>query len=169
MLSPHTSASFYAESLEGNFELVNDGDRRKAMKEDIARLVESGESWLLPHRIGILQGTSMVSVGGSGRARRPLDAQMKGTFISVEESPYKQNKPYEVQTGLWRVPGERCLFYGSIGITGANGRIDRDNGDLIVARTSNWRRVEIFIFRGLAGVDKQLDYLPEVVGFIKGL
>ena len=159
VLSPFTSASYYATSLERNFELANESERRKAMKEDIAGLVKGGESWLLPHRIGILQGASMASVSGSGRARNPLDAQLKGTFTRVEESPYKQNKPFEVQTGLWRVQGERCLFYGSLGITGTSGRVDRDNGDLVVVRTSDWQRVEIFIFKGLAGVNKQLDYL----------
>ena len=169
MLSPYTNASYYATSLERNFELSNESARRKAMKEDISGLVKGGEEWLLPHRVGILKGASMASVSGSGRAKKPLDAQLKGSFTKVEDSPYKLNKPYEVQTGLWRVEGERCLYYGSLGITGINGKVERDNGDLIIIRTSDWQRVEIFIFKGLAGVNKQLDYLPEVVAFVKGL
>lgn len=169
VVSPYTSSSYYASSLERNFELANDAQRRKAMKVDIAGLVQSGEEWLLPHRVGILQGDSMASTSGSGRARQPMSAQLKASFTKVEESPYKIHKPYEVQTGLWKVGGTQSLYYGSLGISGASGRVERDNGDLLIIRTSDWKRLEIFIFRGLAGVDKQLDYLPEVVAFVKGL
>ena len=167
--SPYTSSSYYASSLERNFELANDTERRRAIKEEVAGLVESGEEWLLPHRLGILQGDSMASTSGSGRARKPMEAQLKASFTKVEKSPYKVNKPFEVQTGLWKVDGTQVLFYGSLGITGASGRVERDNGDLLIIRTTDWKRLEIFIFRGLAGVDKQLDYLPEVVSFLKGL
>ena len=169
MVSPYTSSSYYATTLERNFELSNDSERRKAMRLDIAGLVESGEEWLLPHRLGILRGDSMASTSGSGRATKPMEAQLKASFTKVEESPYKANKPFEVQTGLWKVDGTQVLFYGSLGITGASGRVERDNGDLVIIRTTDWKRLEIFIFRGLAGVSKQLDYLPEVVAFVKGI
>lgn len=169
VLSPYTSSSYYAATLERNFDLANESERRRAMKEDIEGMVQSGEEWLLPHRLGILQGTSMASTSGSGRASKPMEAQLKASFTKAEESPYKVHKPYEVQTGLWRVEGTQSLFYGSLGITGDCGRVDRDNGDLVIVRTTDWKRLEIFIFRGLAGVDKQLDYLPEAVAFVKGL
>ena len=169
MVSPYTSSSYYASTLERNFELSNESERRRAMKEDIAGLVLSGEEWLLPHRLGILQGASMASTSCSGRATKPMEAQLKAAFTRVEESPYKVSKPYEVQTGLWRVEGTQSLYYGSLGISGTNGRIERDNGDLLIIRTTDWKRLEVFIFRGLAGVDKQLDYLPEVVAFVRGL
>lgn len=169
VLSPFTSASYYAESLEGNFQLVEDSERRKAMKESIRELVASGEVWLLPHRIGVLVGDKMASVSGSGRASRRMDAQMKGAFTQAETSPYKVNKPFQVQTGLWRVSGERSLYYGSIGVSGVTGRVEEDNGDLVLVRTTDWRRLEVFIFKGLAGTQKQLDFLPEVVEFVKGL
>ena len=168
-MSPYTSSSYYASTLERNFELSNESDRRKAMRTDIAGLVESGEEWLLPHRLGILRGDSMTSTSGSGRAIKPMEAQLKASFTKVEASPYKTNKPFEVHTGLWKVDGTQVLYYGSLGITGASGRVERDNGDLVIIRTTDWKRLEVFIFRGLAGVDKQLDYLPEVVEFVKGL
>ncbi|MCR4864879.1 MAG: hypothetical protein K5850_06965 [Bacteroidales bacterium] len=169
VISPYTSSSFYATSLEGIFELVNDSERRKAVKGAVEGLVMSGEVWLLPHRLGILQGDSMASTSGSGRARTPMIAQLKASFTKAERSPYKVNKPYEVQTGIWKVEGSQSLYYGSLGISGASGRVERDNGDLLIIRTTDWKRLEIFIFRGLAGWDKQLDYLPSIVSFVKGL
>lgn len=169
VISPYTSSSYYTTSLEGFFELVNDSERRRAIKEAVVNLVQSGEVWILPHRLGILQGESMASTSVSGRARIPMFAQLKATFTKVERSPYKVNKPYEVQTGIWRVEGSQSLYYGSLGISGASGRVERDNGDLMIIRTTDWRRLEIFIFRGLAGLDKQLDYLPSIVSFVKGL
>lgn len=169
VLSPFTSASYYAKSLEGNFQLTNDSERRRAMKDGVRNLVESGEEWLLPHRVGILVGESMASVSGSGRSGKRMDAQLKGAFTLAEQSPYKVNKPFQVQTGLWRCEGERSIYYGSIGISGVSGKVQEDNGDLIIVRTSDWRKLEVFIFRGLAGTQKHLDFLPEVVEFVKGL
>jgi hypothetical protein len=169
VVSPYTNSSYYASTLEGNFELADKREREAAMKEDVAMLVQCGEEWLLPHRIGFMRGGSMASVSYNGRARNMMDAQLKGAFTQVERSPYKVNKPYEVQTGLWRYIGTQTIFYGSIGITGNNGRIDRDNGDLVLVRTADWERVEIFIFQGLAGLNKQLDFLDDAVDYIKGL
>ena len=169
IVSPYTSSSYYDSSLERNFELANEFERRKAIREDIAGLVKSGAEHLLPFRIGVLKGASMVSTNGSGRARKPMDAQLKASFTKVENSPYKQYKPYEVQTGLWKVDGTQSYYYGSLGISGANGKVERDNSDLLIIRTTDWRRLEIFIFKGLAGVNKQLDCLPEVLAFLKGL
>ncbi len=169
VICPYTSSSYYASTLERNFELSNDTERRKAIWADIVELVQSGEVWLLPHRLGILQGDTMSSTTGSGRATKPMAAQLKASFTKVEDSPYKVNKPYEVQTGLWKVDGSQILYYGSLGITGASGRVERDNGDLLIVRTTDWKRLEVFVFRGLAGVDKQLDHLPAVVSFVKDL
>ena len=111
----------------------------------------------------------MASVSGSGRAGKGMDAQLKGAFTRVESSPYKVNKPFLVQSGLWRCEGERSIYYGSVGISGLSGKVDKDNGDLLIVRTSDFVRVETFIFRGLAGLQKKLDYLPEVVEFVKSL
>lgn len=169
VVSPYTSSSYYATTLEGHFELTNKSEREKAIRLNVAGLVQSGEEWLLPHRLGILRGDSMAHTSGSGRATNPMEAQLKASFTKVEESPYKANKPFEVHTGLWKVDGTQVLYYGSLGITGVSGRVERDNGDLVIIRTTDWKRLEIFIFRGLAGVSKQLDYLPEVVAFVRDL
>ena len=167
--SPFTQASFYAECLSRNFEICAKSEREKAMKEDVKGLVSGGAMQLLPYRIGILQGDACRNINQSGRGCRAMDAQLKGAFTQAEISPYKQFPKYEVQTALWRVEGSRTLFYGSVGITGPNGRIDKDNGDLLILRTEDFDRVEIFIFKGLAGTQKQLDYLPDAVEFVKGL
>jgi hypothetical protein len=169
VLSPYTSASYYAEALEGNFQFSDRSEREKAMKKSVQEQVESSEEWLLPHRINILRGESMASTKSSGRARNRFDAQLKSAFTKIEKSPYKQFKPYEVQTGLRKAEGTQSYYYGSLGVTGINGRVDRDNGDLLVIRTSDWNRLELFVFKGLAGRDKQLDYLPEVMSFVKSL
>ena len=169
VLSPYTSASYYAESLEGNFQLSDRSEREKAMRKSVQEEVESSGEWLLPHRINILRGEAMASTKSSGRARNRFDAQLKASFTKIEISPYKQYKPYEVQTGLRKYEGTQSYYYGSLGVSGINGKVERDNGDLLVIRTSDWNRLEIFVFKGLAGRDKQLDYLPEVMSFVRGL
>ncbi len=134
------------------------------MKEDVKGLVAGGLRNLLPFRIGILQGDACRGINHSGRGCRAMDAQLKGAFTQAEISPYKQFPKYEVQTALWRVEGTRTLYYGSVGITGPNGRIDRDNGDLLILRTEDFREVNIFIFRGLAG---NPDNLQDAVEYVK--
>jgi hypothetical protein len=84
-----------------------------------------------------------------------------------ECSPYKQHTPYKVQTGLWKVEGRQTLFYGTLGISNAEGFISRDNADLLLIRTSDWKELDIFIFKGLAGLNKQLDALPDAVKYVE--
>ena len=98
-----------------------------------------------------------------------MEAQLKGVFTAIEDSPYKTYAPYKVQTGLWKVEGCQSYFAGSIGVSGSNEEIDRDNADLIVVHTTDWVTLDIFIFRGLAGTQKQMDYLPDVMAYLKQL
>lgn len=167
--SPFTQASYYAEILERNFEIWDRATREKAMKEDVKGLAENGYNQLLPYRIGILQGESCREINKSGRGSRAMDAQLKGAFTRNEVSPYKKFPKYEVQTALWRVDGYQTMYYGSIGITGQNGKIDRDNGDLLIMRTEDFNRVEIFLFRGLAGPHKHLTNLDAAISCVKGI
>lgn len=167
--SPYTQASYYAECLSRNFEDWDKKSRDRAMKADVKGLVAGGARHLLPYRVGVLQGDACREINHSGRGCRAMDAQLKGAFTQAEISPYKQFPKYEVQTALWRVEGSQTLYYGSVGITGPKGKIDRDNGDLLILRTEDFDRLEIFIFKGLAGKQKQLDYLQDAVEFVKGL
>lgn len=167
--SPYTTASYYAECLSRNFEEWDKRARDRAMKADVKGLVAGGARHLLPYRIGILQGDACREINHSGRGKKPMDAQLKGAFTQAEISEYKQFPKYEVQTALWLVEGSRTLYYGSVGITGPKGKVDRDNGDLLLLRTEDFDRVEIFIFKGLAGHQKQLDFLGDAVEFVKGL
>ena len=165
----HSKASFHLESIDSCFSIPDDSQRNKVVREMVKSLVEGGEFCLLPHRISLLRGMDMASVKNTGRALKPMDAQIKGSFTTIEDSPYKCYKPYQVQSGLWKVEGYQSYYAGSLGTSGVNGKIDQDNGDLVVVHTSNWRTLEVFVFRGLAGTQKQLDYLPEVMKYLKGL
>lgn len=166
----HTDSCYHLDSVDDCFSIEDKSERNKAVKERIISLVNGGELALLPHRITLLKGESMASVNNVGRAAAsPMVAQMKGTFTSVEDSPYKAYKPYCVQTGLWKVEGYQSYFVGSLGVSGVGGRIDRDNSDLLIIHTTDWRTLEVFVFRGLAGTQKQLDYLPDVMRYLKQL
>lgn len=163
----HTPNCYHNSALDQCFSILDKSERNKMVREAIMTLADEGQYSLLPYRISILRGQSMLDVSRTGRARELMDAQLKGTFTQIEDSPYKTYKPFEVQTGLWKVQGYQSYYYGTIGASGINGRIDRDNSDLIIIHTSDWRHLDIFVFRGLAGVQKQLDYLPEVMAYLK--
>ena len=167
VLSPYASASYYSGMVAEVLQHENETERKCAMRELVRRLAESGVEHLLPYRIGIMQGASMATIKSSGRGAKPLKAQLKGRFTQSEDSVYKQYKPYEIQTGLWQVEGTQTFFYGTLGISNEYGKISRDNADLIIVVTSDWKRLDVYVFKGLAGLDKQLDCLPEVVEYLK--
>lgn len=163
--SPYATASYYAECLARNFEICEKADREKAMAEDVKGYVSGGARHLLPYRIGILQKDACREINHSGRGCKPIFCQLKGAYTKNEISPYKQFKPYAVQTGIWRVEGERTLYYGTIGITGPNGRTDKDM-DLVLIHTEDFREVEVFVFVGLAGNPENL---KSAVDYVKCL
>lgn len=114
---------------------------------------------ILPKTISIFRESDAIKIARSGRGLLPKVGQMKSSFTKAESSPYKQNKPYKVHTSIWQIEGYKTLFYGTIGLTGTSGRIEADNGDLILFSTSDWEKVYITIFVGL--VDSLR--LPEVL------
>lgn len=167
LLSPFASASYYSSKVKEVLEFSSDRERKQAMHDAVKRLVETGDVNLLPYRMGIIQGSAMASVKASGRGTKPLKAQLKAKFTQQETSVYKQYKPYLLQTGLWQVEGTQSYYYGTLGISDEYGKISRDNSDLVIIRTSDWKVLDVYVFRGLAGVDKQLDCLPEVMVYLK--
>lgn len=167
ILSPFASASYYSSKVEDVLKISSDRERKQAMHDAVRGLVESGDVNLLPYRMGIIQGGAMASVKASGRGLKPLKAQLKAKFTQQEVSPYKQHKPYLVQTGLWQVEGTHSYYYGTLGVSDESGKISRDNSDLIIIWTTDWRVLDVFVFRGMAGVEKQLDCLPEVLEYLK--
>lgn len=122
---------------------------------------------LLPKTISIVRGEGNIKVIRSGRGLLPKVGHMKAGFTKAETSPYKQFKPYRVQTSIWQVEGYRTLYYGTIGLTGITGRIEGDNGDLILFYTSDWKRVQVVVFVGLADPVRLPANLAEAVAFIK--
>lgn len=169
VVSPYSNSCFVKDNLCDCFEVLDKNERNRHIRGRIAELVDEGEVCLLPHRLMILQGQTMAPTSRSGRAVVPMSAQLKGTFIIAEDSPYKVNKPFAVQTGLWQVQDCKTIFQGSLGISGPDGAIVKDNGDLLLVRTSDWKTLQVYVFRGLAGVNKQLDYLSECVEYVKGI
>lgn len=167
ILSPYASSSFLSSKVAEVLQYENTSERNKAMSDAVMALVGQGDSNLLPYRISIMLGDAMTSIKPSGRGAKPLVAQLKAKFTTNEVSPYKQYKPYRVQTGLWKVDGKQTLFYGTLGISNEDGVISRDNADLLLVRTSDWKRLDIFVFKGLAGLYKQLDSLPDAIAYIE--
>ncbi len=122
---------------------------------------------LLPNRLSIIVGIDCTPISRSGRGTLPKAGQMKGNFTAAEESPYKQYKPYAVNTSLWPVEGLQRYFYGTLGITGSAGSIDSDCGDLVLLFTSDWQEVRLSVFRGLAQPARLPEYLQQAVSFLQ--
>lgn len=149
---------------------------KKAMKPALYELKEGTStsyayvsgSQLLPKTISIIRIEDASKVSCTGRGMLPRVGQMKSYFTKAEASPYKQYKPFKVQTAIWPAEPYRTLFYGTIGLTGSNGRIGRDNGDLIVFYTADWKQVQVFVFIGLAEAGRLAGNLAEALDFLKG-
>lgn len=143
-----------------------DYERREGTKTSYVATSGGGR---LPRLLSI-DKQDLAPVARVGRGLEPRVAQMKAQFTKVENSPYKQNKPYKVQTSIWRVPDTRTLYYGSLGISNARGKISGDNGDLVIYQTADWQRVRVYVFIGLAADRARLpQYLADAVRYIKSI
>ena len=142
---------------------------RKQKQDATARLIvqmrEEGQEMLLPFRICFITGDA-APISNTGRGAKQKVAQMKACFTRLEESPYKLAKPYKVCTAVWEVEGHKCFFFGTVGITFEEGQKPLDNGDLIVFYTTNWKEVEVFIFKGLVQPN-EIASLQEAVQFVE--
>jgi len=108
---------------------------------------------LLPERMSISQ-QSITKVQRKGRNLQKVAGQCVGNFKKEEESHLKISKPYTLRTQIWSQEDFlEFVGYGTIGITGEDGRI-YDTGDLLVfyAEDDAWDLIRIFIFKGM-GVD----------------
>ena len=121
--SPYASSSYLSEKVVEVLQYEIASERNKALHDAIRVQVQNNSNNLLPFRISIIRGDAMTSVRATGRGAKPLVAQLKAQFTMQECSPYKQHKPYKVQTGLWKVEGRQTLFYGTLGISNAEGFI----------------------------------------------
>lgn len=147
-------------------ELADSKQRREATAQFIAKRQQAGKAMLLPIRISFVDGHNVAPVRRSGRGMKQRVKQMKATFTQAEVSPYKIAKPYKVCTAIWEVEGHKCFFYGSIGITPAEGHNPKDNGDLVIFYTPDWKEVDVFIFRGLAQPNN-IANLQEAVQYVE--
>lgn len=113
-------------------------------------------SRIMPNRLSISRGSDMASVQRKGRnLQHTCIGQLLGKFTKVEESPLKQHKPYSVRTQLWQVPVHpEFIGYGTLGITGASGRVEGDTGDLVVLHTADdWESITVYYFAGMGSLN----------------
>lgn len=162
---PGTSTSF----LWAPFATAEALEDRKAKAEAVAELIQrnrcEGFQMLLPFRISFTD-PSAAKVANTGRGTRKIEKLLKASFTRCEESPYKIAKPYKVSTSIWQVEGTKCFFFGTLGITMAEGTSPTDNGDLMIVYTSDWKEVDIFLFKGLAKPNDVAN-LQEVLAFVE--
>lgn len=121
----------------------------------------------LPNRISLSIGGEYSKVQKKGRnLQDAIAGQLISTFKVCESSPLKMFRPYCCRTQIWQKAEYPALFgYGTLGITGEDGRIF-DTKDLIVLRcNSNCDIVKVHIFNGLGTPDAVLD----VMGFVNEL
>ncbi|MBQ9184409.1 MAG: hypothetical protein IJ151_00875 [Bacteroidales bacterium] len=165
-LKEGTSTSFvYAPYLR--IESITD---KKGKAAATARLINemkaAGRVMLLPFRICFVKADA-APVANSGRGARTKVAQMKAKFTKGEDSPYKIAAPFKVCTSIWRVSETRCFYYGTIGITQKVNVHPKDNGDLVIFHTANWKEVEVFIFKGLAKPNEDAS-LADALEYVEG-
>lgn len=166
-LNPETSSSFYASEVVDSLNVNGRGAQKQAISDLLEATRKAGRELLLPYRIGVIPTINAPKINESGRGEVFSVGQLKGKFTEIQNSPYKVFPPFEVHTSLWRIEGKPLLYYGTIGITGSSGRIAQDNGDLLIARTADWKALNIFIFRGLAGRSQQLSHLQEATEYVE--
>ena len=146
---------------------IQDKAQKKASTiQMIKQMEEEGKSLLLPLKIYFITGEDSAPVRRSGRGTRKSVTQMKSQFTIPEKSPYKMAKPYKVCTSVWEIEGHKCFFYGTIGINFTENGRPKDNGDLVLFYTPNWKEVDVFIFRGLAKPNETAN-LEEVVQYVE--
>ena len=137
---------------------------RKSMKVAVYKHKEGTKSsyyWqqgckILPNRLSISRGNEMTNVQHKGRnAMHPVVGQLIGTFKVAEESPLKKYKPFVCRTQIWQVPLYPLFIgYGTIGISGASGKVEGDTGDLVILySTDQWANITIFYFAGMGNIN----------------
>lgn len=166
ILKQGTNSSYVYQPYLGIDALSDKKQKLNATAQMIARMQQDGRVMLLPFRVYFIAGDEAAPVGRSGRGKREKVAQMKAKFTLVEESPYKLASPYKVCTSIWQVEGRKCVFYGTIGITQAANQTPKDNGDLVVFYTPNWKEVDVFIFKGLVRPN-DIANLQEAVRYVE--
>jgi hypothetical protein len=167
ILNTETSSSFYASEVSDALNVQGRGEQKQAIKDLLRANREAGRELLLPYRIGVIPTINAPKINDSGRGNVFSIGQLKGKFTEIQNSPYKVYPPYEIHTSLWKVEDKPLLYYGTIGITGSRGKIAQDNGDLLIVRTSDWKALNIFIFKGLAGRSQQLSHLTEATEYVE--
>lgn len=166
---PGTNATFLFSPYLPIEQLPDRRQRAEATAQMIAQNQREGWEMLLPFRICFITGEDTAPVANSGRGARKKVAQLKASFTKPEISPYKVAYPFKVCTSVWQVEGRKCFFYGTIGITQAENQKPKDNGDLVLFYTSDWKEVDVFIFKGLvkpndiANLQEAVQYVEENV------
>ena len=128
-------------------------------------------SRILPNRLSISKGSEMTNVQRKGRnLLSPVVGQILGRFTKIEESPLKQHKPFDVRTQLWQVPLYPLFIgYGTLGITGASGKVEGDTGDLIVLHTTDqWTNISIFYFAGMGNINDMEQVMKYLCKYLEG-
>lgn len=111
---------------------------------------------ILPNRLSISKGNEMTSVQRKGRnIQHPIVGQLLGKFKVSEESPLKQNKPFEIRTQIWQMPSYPMFIgYGTLGISSESGKVEGDTGDLVVLRSNDqWKNIDIFYFARMGNIN----------------
>lgn len=127
-------------------------------------------SKILPNRLSISKN-EMTNVERKGRnVLHKIVGQLLGKYKVSEESPLKQHKPYDVRTQIWQIPLYPLFIgYGTIGISGASGRVEGDTGDLVVLYSNDsWANITIFYFAGMGNINDMEQVMKHLQEFVKG-
>ena len=124
---------------------------------------------ILPNTLTITkEGKEVTNVQRKGRNLfHQVVGQLLGGFTKKESSILKQHKPFKVRTQLWQMPCYPLFSYGTLGITGASGKVEGDTGDLVVLYSEDhWEHIVIFYFAGMGTIndtEQVMKYLCQYV------
>lgn len=140
------------------------------MEESIYQLKEGTSTsiyWqsgsrILPNRLSIKKGMGFIEGKQSGKVKfgnAVKVGELTGKFTRKEESPLKRFHPYAVFTSIFRkVEYPRLTAWGTIGISDEKtGKIEDDNGDLLVIDSDDLVNYRFLYFRGLGDIPEHIE------------
>lgn len=151
------TTGYNADYISGEVLGMKKGSKEKmcAMAEEYQKHKQAVGVQLLPSSFYFTE----LKTKKSGRGAKPSVGTLSAHFRAFEDSPYKHYKPYQVRTKIWEIDGLGCWYYGTPAISQSDGNVGKDNGDLLMIHTRDWKTLEVYIFKGMGNPQGLLDAL----------
>ena len=105
---------------------------------------------ILPNRISVTMGKVITTSARKGRMVNGdlVVGEIRGEFKKTEESPLKKNKPYKINSKIFKkVEFPQLTGYGTLAISNPDGRTSMEEGVVIFSDIGN-NLFQIFFMTG---------------------